>query len=84
MGETKASMRRKSMSIIKAVAILESEAGGRCILSPPAAPAIKGSGSSDIICGVCGTVLIEGVQTGLALRNIVIRCPICRQLNDME
>ena len=62
--------------------IQEPMAAGRCILSPPGAPAAVGRGQLDILCGGCGTVLIAHAQPALPMHNVVIRCPICRQCND--
>jgi hypothetical protein len=70
------------MPTVKARIVPEPEARGRSIIAPPIAPAIRGNGSLDILCGGCGTVLIERVQSHLALHNMIIRCPRCRQCND--
>jgi hypothetical protein len=65
-------------------AIPEPAAGDRIILAPPLAPAMRGNGSTNIVCGACGTVLIERVQPHLTIRSMVIRCPNCKQCNDTE
>jgi phage FluMu protein Com len=72
------------MSTMKARVVQEPEARCRSIIAPPTAPAIKGSGSLDIECGGCGTVLIQRAQPYLALHNVVIRCPKCKQCNDTD
>jgi len=72
------------MLTMKARVINEVDARHRIILSPPAAPAVSGDGSRDIVCGACGTVLIERAHPYLALRNLVIRCPKCKQCNDTD
>jgi hypothetical protein len=56
----------------------------RIILAPPSTPAMRGNGSTDIVCGACGAVLIERVQPYIAIRNMVIRCPNCKRCNDTE
>jgi hypothetical protein len=68
----------------RARAIPEPITGDRIILAPPFAPAMRGNGSTDIVCGTCCAVLIERVQPHLAIRNIVIRCPNCKQCNYTE
>ncbi len=65
-------------------AIPEPIGGDRIILALPFAPAMRGNGGTNIVCGACGTVLIERVQPYITIRNIVIRCPNCKQCNDTE
>ena len=65
-------------------AIPEPTTGDRIVLAPPAAPAMIGNGSTDIVCGACGTVLIQRAQPHLTIRNMVIRCPNCKQCNDTD
>ena len=72
------------MSTMKARVVPEPETSYRSILAPPTAPAIKGDGSIDIVCGACGTILIQRAQPYLALRNMVISCPKCKKCNDIE
>ncbi len=72
------------MSTIRARLIQGPEVRNRIVLSPPAAPALKGDGSLDIVCGGCGTTLVQSAQPHLALHAMLIRCPKCRQCNDLS
>ena len=72
------------MSTRVARAIPDPTTGNRIILAPPVAPAMRGNGSMDIVCGACGTVLIERAQPDLTIRNIFIRCPNCKRCNDTD
>ena len=72
------------MPTIRARVIPGSETLHRIVLAPPAAPALKGDGSLDIVCGGCGTLLIQSAQPYLVLHDLVIRCPKCKQCNDTE
>jgi len=72
------------MLTMKARIVTELDARHRFILSPPTAPASDGEESLDIVCGACGTVLIDSAHPYLAFRNLVIRCPKCKQCNDTE
>ena len=72
------------MSTLRARVIPEQDTGQRIVLAPPAAPALRGAGSIDIICGGCGTLLIQSAQPYLVLHDLVIRCPTCKQCNDTE
>jgi phage FluMu protein Com len=72
------------MSMMKARVLPEPQARSRSIVAPPTAPAIRGNGSLDIVCGGCGTVLIQNAQPYLALHDMVIRCPKCKQCNDTK
>jgi predicted RNA-binding Zn-ribbon protein involved in translation (DUF1610 family) len=65
-------------------AIREPIGGDRIILAPPSAPAMRGNGNTNIVCGACGTVLIERVHPHLRIGSMVIRCPNCKQCNDTE
>jgi hypothetical protein len=58
--------------------------GGAGVLAPPVAPAIRGDGSLDVICGACGTVLMAHVRPLLAIRRMVIRCPECGKCNSID
>ena len=72
------------MATTRARVIPEDDTGHRIVLAPPAALALKGAGSIDIVCGGCGTVLIQCAQPYLVLHDLVIRCPNCKQCNDTE
>jgi hypothetical protein len=69
---------------MKARLIRESEVNRKAVLSPTAGPAVTGDGGLDIVCGACGTTLMQHVQPALALREMVIRCPACKRCNDTE
>jgi len=58
------------------------EEGTRTVLAPKVLPAIKGQGDTDFLCGNCERILVEGIYEG-QIRNIVIRCPICRFYNEV-
>jgi hypothetical protein len=43
---------------------------------------MKGEGSNLVMeCGACGAPLVEGVPV-TAIRNLVFRCPRCREFNE--
>lgn len=46
-------------------------------------PALKGQGETDLVCGDCGQVLIEGVGSDAVIKNIVIKCPKCGKYNEI-
>lgn len=46
-------------------------------------PAFKGKGETDIVCGHCGQVLIEGIGGEAVIKNIVIKCPNCGNYNEI-
>ena len=57
----------------------------RVILEPKLGevlPVIKGNGDLNLLCGNCGTVLVEGINDG-QIRDILIHCPICRHFNEI-
>ncbi len=39
----------------------EPEPGSRAVLRPGALPAFVGNGTTDMVCGQCGTVLVRGI-----------------------
>lgn len=41
---------------------------------------MRGSGSSNFVCGACQSVLVEGVERGQII-EIVFRCPNCGSYN---
>jgi len=69
---------------MKARIIPELDAQHRIVLAPPAAPEDNGDENLDLVCGACGAVLIQRGDPYLGLRNLVIRCPKCRQCNDTD
>jgi hypothetical protein len=46
-------------------------------------PAFKGKGETDLVCGNCGQVLVEGIGADVVIKNIVIKCPNCGNYNDI-
>lgn len=40
-------------------------------------PAFKGKGETDLVCGNCEQVLVEGIGGDAVIKNIVIKCPKC-------
>jgi phage FluMu protein Com len=46
-------------------------------------PALKGQGETDLICGECGQVLIEGVGSDAVIKNVVLKCPNCGKYNEI-
>jgi hypothetical protein len=72
------------MPAMKARIIPESEARSGSILAPLTTPAVKGNGNLDIVCGACGSVLIQHITLSLQFRKAIIRCPQCNQCNDIE
>ncbi len=72
------------MTTLRARVIQAPEAQHRIVLSPPSAPALKGGGSLNIVCGGCGTVLVQNGQEHLTLLSTVIRCPRCKQCNELN
>ncbi len=71
------------MTTLRARVIQTPEAQHRIVLSPPSAPALKGGGNLNIVCGGCGTVLVENGHH-LTLLSTVIRCPRCKQCNELN
>lgn len=45
------------------------------------APLIKGNGKADYICGMCKSVLAEGVELG-QIKNVILRCYMCKRYNQ--
>jgi len=46
-------------------------------------PAFSGPGDVDFSCGNCGQILIEGAGEGLAIDDVVIKCPNCGSFNEI-
>jgi len=46
-------------------------------------PAFKGQGNTDLVCGHCGQVLVEGIGADAIIKNIVIKCPNCGNYNEI-
>ena len=42
----------------------------------------KGQGDIDLLCGICGEILVEGISKGMTIGNIVIRCLKCGAFNE--
>jgi hypothetical protein len=55
--------------------------GTRPVLAPTVAPAAKGDGTLDFLCGGCGTLLLQGTVHGVR-QSLVVRCPICKAHNE--
>jgi len=64
--------------------IPEPEPDTRSVLIPKGLfPVFRGQKNIDKVCGNCGFLLLEGVGTGIEIRNIVIRCPKCKSYNEL-
>jgi phage FluMu protein Com len=46
-------------------------------------PAFTGKGETDLVCGNCGQVLVEGIGSDAIIKNIVIKCPKCGNYNEL-
>ena len=46
-------------------------------------PAFKGKGETDLVCGNCEQVLVEGIGADAVIKNIVIKCPNCGNYNEL-
>jgi phage FluMu protein Com len=46
-------------------------------------PVFKGQGNTDLVCGHCGQVLVEGMGGDAIIKNIVIKCPNCENYNEI-
>jgi phage FluMu protein Com len=46
-------------------------------------PAFKGKGETNLVCGNCGQVLVEGIGADAVIKNIVIKCPRCAAHNEL-
>ena len=46
-------------------------------------PAFSGKGKTDLVCGNCGQVLVEGIGEDVVIKNIVIKCPKCGNYNEI-
>jgi phage FluMu protein Com len=59
-------------------------AGTRTALEMQGAfPAFRGTGGTDLVCGHCKQVLVEGIGSDAVIKNIVIKCPKCQKYNEM-
>lgn len=67
---------------IKAHIIPEPAEGTRTVIAPAAMPAIKGEGDTNYLCANCDTKIVEKVGKG-QIRNIVIRCSVCGNYNEI-
>jgi phage FluMu protein Com len=48
-------------------------------------PLIKFDGDSNLLCGNCNEILVEGlIEDEGQIMNVVIRCPICRSYNEVN
>jgi hypothetical protein len=48
-----------------------------------ALPLIKCDADLNLVCGNCGVILVEGIMEN-EIKNIAIRCPICKQYNEIK
>jgi DNA-directed RNA polymerase subunit RPC12/RpoP len=48
-----------------------------------ALPLIKCDADVNLLCGNCGARLVEGIIED-EIKNIVIRCPVCKQYNQIK
>ena len=59
------------------------------VLEPDRAPALKGTDRYDMVCGECGTLLIQGLApatmrlTFMAPGQMVIKCTECSSFNKV-
>lgn len=67
---------------IKLPLIPEPEEDTRTILTNKTPPIIKGGGGPNYICGKCGAVLMEEINS--PYRNIVLLCPKCGSYNEVN
>jgi len=59
--------------------------GTRTVLKPKIGevlPVVKGGGDLNLLCGNCGAKLVEGINEG-QIGNMVIRCSVCGNYNDV-
>lgn len=52
----------------------------RSVLVPQQIPVMKGGGNADMVCGKCGSVLLEGMIG--PVRDLVVKCPKCGAYNE--
>ncbi|UCH02852.1 MAG: hypothetical protein JSV20_03440, partial [Candidatus Bathyarchaeota archaeon] len=71
------SKRKKVLKIIP-----KSKPKTRTVYVSAVLPVIKGKGDMDYLCGKCNEILVESINEG-EVRNIIIRCPICRFYNNI-
>jgi len=71
------------MARIKMQSTVNSFVSPSKILTPSVAPATRGYGDNDYVCGSCSTVLLAQVDEGAA-RNFAVRCPSCGSTNVVE
>ena len=65
--------------------IPEPSKGSRTLLLPKDGellPLIECNADLNLLCGNCNALLVEGIVEN-QIRNIVIRCPICRRFNEI-
>jgi hypothetical protein len=70
---------------IKLTLASKPESNARIVLDPKLAevlPIIKGNGDINLLCGKCGTLLIEGIFGG-RIKDIIIHCPKCDSYNNI-
>ena len=66
---------------IKLTIISKPREGSRAVVESEVIPTLKGEGDLDYTCGNCGTLIAEKVRRG-QIRNIVVRCPKCKNYNE--
>jgi hypothetical protein len=62
--------------------IPEPKPNTRTVFTCQVLPFIKGVGPLNLLCGNCNAKLVEGMNEG-QVRNIVIKCPICKFFNEI-
>ena len=67
---------------IEAKIIPKPAEGTRTVIAPAAMPAIKGEGDTNYLCGNCKTKIVEKVHKR-QIQNIVVRCCICGNYNEI-
>ncbi len=65
--------------------IPEPKSGSRTLLLPKegeSLPLVECNADLNLLCGNCDAVLAEGVLEN-QIKNIVVRCPICKSYNEI-
>ena len=62
--------------------IAEPKPNTRTVFTGQILPFMKGAGTLNLLCGNCNAKLVEGINEG-QIKNIVIKCPICKFFNEI-
>ncbi len=63
--------------------ISEPSPNTRTIFIGKVLPFFKGNGEVNLLCGNCGAKLIEGLFNEGQIRNIVVKCPVCKFFSEI-